>query len=74
MLRRCDGRRTLANAPNPVGRVHPGVGHSRIADAPGGAWTNERHVPQKKFVRPGSNAPRIEAGVATVPVDTGTGG
>jgi hypothetical protein len=51
--------------------VHPGVGHSRIADAPGGAWTNERHVSQKKFFRVGTNAPLIEAGWATMPVDMG---
>jgi hypothetical protein len=36
----------VAYTPNPVGRVHPGVGHTRIADAPSGAWTNERHDPQ----------------------------
>jgi hypothetical protein len=40
------GLGTVAYTPNPVGRVHPGVGHARIADAPSGAWTNERHDPQ----------------------------
>lgn len=60
---------TFAKTPNPVGRVHPGVGHARKAKAPAGAWTNERHEPQKKFVRSGSSVPPIEAGVATMPVD-----
>jgi hypothetical protein len=41
------GLGVVAYTPNPVGLVHPGVGHSLIADAPSGAWTNERHDPQK---------------------------
>jgi hypothetical protein len=45
--RRSGGLGTVAYTPNPVVRVHPGVGHSLIADAPSGAWTNERHDPQK---------------------------
>jgi hypothetical protein len=45
--RRAFGLGVLTNKPNPIGRMHPGVGHSRIADAPGGAWTNARHEPQK---------------------------
>jgi hypothetical protein len=40
------GRGVVACAPKPVGLVHPEVGHARIADAPSGAWTNERHDPQ----------------------------
>jgi hypothetical protein len=45
-----------------------------MAVVSGGAWTNERHEPQKKFARVGSNAPRTAADWATVPVDMGRRG
>src|ERR1039458_5231422 len=39
------GRATVANTPNPVGLVHPGVGQARILDVPRRAWTNVRPEP-----------------------------
>jgi len=46
------GSGTFAKTPNPVALRQPGVGHSRIESAPGGATTNERQSRQKKFARP----------------------
>ena len=65
-LRR-SGLSTLENSPKPTGRVQPAVGHSRIEDSPGGAWTKLRQKRQKKFARPSMTRPLIVCGGGVVP-------